>query len=37
MTETWEQIDLESLAESCDLECKAAQGPHGQGELPGDI
>ena len=37
MTETWEQIDLESLAESYDLECKAAQGRDGQGELPEDI
>jgi len=37
MSETWEQIDLESLAESCDLECKAAQGRDGRGELPEDI
>jgi len=37
MNENWKRIDLESLAESCDLECKAAQGRDGRGELPEDI
>ena len=37
MSETWHQIDMENLAESCDLECKAAQGRDGRGELPEDI
>jgi len=37
MNETWDQLDLESLAESCDLECKAAQGRDGRGELPEDF
>ena len=30
-------LDLASLAESCDLECKAAQGRDGRGELPDDF
>lgn len=29
--------DLSALAESCDLECKAAQGRNGQGEVPEDF
>ena len=30
-------MDVASLAEAYDLECKAAQGRHGRGELPDDI
>ena len=30
-------LDLASLAEACDLECKAAQGRDGRGELPDDV
>jgi len=37
MNEAWDQLDLEGLAESCDLECKAAQGRDGRGELPEEI
>lgn len=37
MSEQWNDLDLASLAESCDLECKAAQGRDGEGELPEDI
>lgn len=29
--------DLSALAEACDLECKAAQGRDGRGELPEDF
>ncbi|QTN27046.1 putative DNA binding domain-containing protein [Rhodoferax sp. AJA081-3] len=37
MTEHWNSLDLTSLAESSDLECKAAQGRDGRGELPEDV
>lgn len=37
MSETWDQLDLDILSESCDLECKAAQGRDGRGELPEDV
>lgn len=37
MTESWNRLDLASLAESSDLECKAAQGRDGRGELPEDF
>jgi predicted HTH transcriptional regulator len=33
----WNSLDLAGLAESCDLECKAAQGRDGRGELPEDF
>lgn len=33
----WQMIDLVSLSESSDLECKAAQGRNGKGELPEDF
>ena len=37
MSEPWDQVNLASLAEACDLECKAAQGRDGRGELPDDF
>ncbi len=37
MTETHTLDDLALLAESVELECKSAQGRHGQGELPADF
>lgn len=37
MNDGWENMDLHSLAESYDLECKAAQGRDGRGELPADF
>jgi ATP-dependent DNA helicase RecG len=37
MNEQWNNLDLQSLAEACDLECKAAQGRDGRGELPEDF
>ena len=37
MTESLGSLDLTSLAESSDLECKAAQGRDGRGELPEDV
>ena len=37
MSESWNSLDLAGLAESCDLECKAAQGRDGRGELPEDF
>lgn len=37
MNEAWSSADLAGLAESCDLECKAAQGRDGRGELPEDF
>ena len=37
MTQPWTNLDLASLAESSDLECKAAQGRDGRGELPEDF
>lgn len=37
MTDSWNLMDLRGLAESSDLECKAAQGRDGQGELPDDF
>lgn len=37
MNDQWRSVDLASLAESCDLECKAAQGRDGRGELPEDF
>ncbi len=37
MSEPWHSIDLAALAEACDLECKAAQGREGKGELPEDF
>ncbi|MGV7210087.1 RNA-binding domain-containing protein [Oxalobacteraceae bacterium A2-2] len=33
----WSEGDFAGLAESCDLECKAAQGRDGRGELPEDF
>jgi len=33
----YREDDLADLAEACDLECKAAQGRNGQGELPEDF
>ena len=32
-----DEMDVASLAEACDLECKAAQGRNGRGELPDDV
>lgn len=32
-----EKLDLATLSEACDLECKAAQGRDGRGELPDDL
>lgn len=32
-----ERLDLATLSEACDLECKAAQGRDGRGELPDDL
>jgi len=37
MSPKWEELDFNSLAESHDLECKAAQGRDGRGELPEDF
>ena len=37
MSERASHFDLAELAESADLECKAAQGRDGQGELPDDF
>jgi len=37
MSDLCDSLDLETLAESCDLECKAAQGRDGRGELPEDV
>jgi ATP-dependent DNA helicase RecG len=37
MTEPQTSLDLASLAESHDLECKAAQGRDGRGEVPDDV
>lgn len=37
VSEHWSSEDLNGLAESCDLECKAAQGRDGRGELPEDF
>jgi len=37
MNEQWQSLDLASLSEACDLECKAAQGRDGRGELPEDF
>ncbi|MBK1724965.1 RNA-binding domain-containing protein [Thiocystis violacea] len=37
MTEPWNSLDLVGLAEAYDLECKAAQGRDGRGELPEDV
>jgi predicted HTH transcriptional regulator len=37
MNEQWNSFDLASMAESSDLECKAAQGRDGKGELPEDF
>ena len=37
MSEDLDNLDLTSLSESCDLECKAAQGRDGRGELPEDF
>lgn len=37
MVEQLNSLDLPSLAESSDLECKAAQGRDGRGELPEDF
>ena len=37
MSQQWSRLDLASLAESCHLECKAAQGRDGRGELPEDF
>ena len=32
-----DEMDVASLAEAYDLECKAAQGRDGRGELPDDV
>ena len=37
MSEQRNNFDLATLAESFDLECKAAQGRDGKGELPEDF
>ena len=37
MSESWTALDLPGLAESCDLECKSAQGRDGRGEVPDDF
>lgn len=37
MSDHLDNLDLTSLAESVDLECKAAQGRDGRGELPEDV
>jgi ATP-dependent DNA helicase RecG len=37
MNQQWNSFDLAGLAESCDLECKSAQGRDGKGELPDDF
>lgn len=37
MSEQLNSLDLAGLAEACDLECKAAQGRDGRGELPEDF
>ncbi len=37
MSDLLDNLDLTSLAESVDLECKAAQGRDGRGELPEDV
>lgn len=37
MTDPHDELDLPTLAESHDLECKAAQGRDGRGELPEDV
>lgn len=37
MSDPFDSLDLENLAESVDLECKAAQGRDGRGELPEDM
>lgn len=37
MSEFLDEWDLATLAESCELECKAAQGRDGKGELPEDF
>lgn len=37
MNEYLNSLDLAGLAEACDLECKAAQGRDGRGELPEDF
>ena len=37
MSEQWDILDVAGLAEACDLECKAAQGRDGRGELPEDV
>jgi hypothetical protein len=37
MSESWASLDLPGLAESCDLECKAAQGRDGRGEVSDDF
>ena len=37
MSDAWDELDLATLAESVDLECKAAQGRDGRGELPEDV
>ena len=37
MSEQLNSLDLSGLAEAYDLECKAAQGRNGRGELPEDF
>lgn len=37
MNDLWKDLDFCSLSESHDLECKAAQGRDGRGELPEDF
>lgn len=33
----WSALDIAALSEACDLECKAAQGRDGRGEVPEDF
>jgi len=37
LSDQWTEAELSGLAESSDLECKAAQGRDGRGELPEDF
>ena len=37
LLDQWTAADIAALAEACDLECKAAQGRDGRGELPEDF
>lgn len=37
LLDRWNYLDLSALSEACDLECKAAQGRDGRGEVPEDF